>query len=212
MTNADQIDQLDKHCAISKSPIRIGAKSPYFPIYAPMGQDPFKFLNKRWVDAHQTDLELRSGLLGFGGVTTLIPELDEDLNHILRRGQLWGPTNKIMKGAQSQCHMNSALCWETNQDKLFLATGYALSDDGLWRPHTWCIFPKPRTVHVVETTLKRELYFGFVLTLDETLVFGANNTDMGIYAEDTTAMRYQFECEKSKTAESGKNAMARRKP
>jgi len=42
-------------------------------------------------------------------------------------------------------------------------TGWALSNDGIWRQHTWLLKGKA----IVETTSPREKYYGFVLTDEE---------------------------------------------
>jgi len=62
----------------------------------------------------------------------------------------------------SRCHANSGFLWDANRDKLELCTGYALSEDGLWRQHSWCWWPAQRKV--VETTERRKAYVGFVMT------------------------------------------------
>ena len=54
--------------------------------------------------------------------------------------------------------------------------GYALSEDGLWRCHSWVVQPMARTVRVWETTVKRVAYFGVVLTSEECEDFVENNT------------------------------------
>lgn len=59
----------------------------------------------------------------------------------------------------------SLLCWEANKMILDICTGYALSKDGIWRQHSWCQLKK--TKQVVETTIKRIEYYGFVLSSDE---------------------------------------------
>ena len=46
-------------------------------------------------------------------------------------------------------------------------TGYALSDDGLWRQHSWLIAKPGRRWTVIETTCRRLLYYGVVLTEEE---------------------------------------------
>ena len=53
---------------------------------------------------------------------------------------------------------------------------YALSEDGLWRCHSWVVQPMARTVRVWETTVKRVAYFGVVLTSEECKDFVENNT------------------------------------
>lgn len=121
-------------------------------------------------------LELRDKLLSFGGQEACLPVYEEDLVKILDRGQLWvGDRITMMRGRPSQCHMNSAYCWDANKDKAALCTGYALSSDGLWRQHSWCIHLKPRKNRVVETTVERIAYFGFVMTEQEATEFYFDN-------------------------------------
>ncbi len=106
-------------------------------------------------------------LLQFGGID-VVREYDEDLAKILEHGQLWyGDRIKLMKGQPSKCHENAAACWEANQGRSVLCTGYALSDDGLWHQHSWLIHVKPRRNRVIETTEKRIAYFGFCMAPDE---------------------------------------------
>lgn len=62
-----------------------------------------------------------------------------------------------------------------NQGRCSIATGYALSEDGLWRSHSWVIQPMKRTVRVWETTVKRVAYFGVVLTDEECEQFWYDN-------------------------------------
>ena len=113
-------------------------------------------------------LELRDKLLTFGGQETCVPCYDEDLVKILDRGQLWlGDRITMMKGLPSQCHLNSTRLWYANKDKVALCTGYALSEDGGWRQHSWCIHIKPRKNRVAETTVERIAYFGFAMTPEE---------------------------------------------
>lgn len=104
-------------------------------------------------------------LLTFGGAEACVPSIDLDTKLIMEHGQLWLDDGlKIFSGTTSQCHANSATLWDLNKDTLLLATGYALSyDDGLWRQHSWCIKPTPSGGRVIETTLPRVAYFGFVM-------------------------------------------------
>ena len=121
-------------------------------------------------------LELRKKLLSFGGQEVCTPMFEYDLENILDRGQLWfGDRIKMMKGQPSQCHRNSCNLWENNKDKTVLCTGYALSEDGLWRCHSWLVWLKPRKNYVVETTVKRKAYFGFVMTEEEANQFCEEN-------------------------------------
>jgi hypothetical protein len=62
----------------------------------------------------------------------------------------------------SRCHGNVAHLWDcrTKSSRLKgIATGYGLSDDGMWRPHSWGL----TATHIVETTEGRLRYFGIRL-------------------------------------------------
>ena len=117
-------------------------------------------------------------LLEFGGNEACMAYTEEDIDLIMSNGQFWyGDRSILMKGQSCQCHSNSAGIWEANykQREIAIATGYALSDDGIWRQHTWLVQRKPRSVLIVETTEKRIAYFGYVMTEDEALDFCYRN-------------------------------------
>lgn len=121
-------------------------------------------------------LKLRDLLLSFGGSQVCMPGYDEDVKRIIERGQLWyGDRIHMMKGQPSQCHRNSSCCWEANQDKSVLCTGYALSEDGMWRCHSWLVELRPRCNRIVETTVPRVAYFGFGMTTEEAWDFYYDN-------------------------------------
>lgn len=120
--------------------------------------------------------DLKEKLLEFAGESACLPAYEEDLDNILKYGQFWiGNNIKMIKGFPSQCHYNSCLCWEANKDKTRICTGYALSDDGMWRQHSWLIWMKPRSNQIVETTTKRIAYFGFVMTKEQCEKFEEDN-------------------------------------
>lgn len=60
---------------------------------------------------------------------------------------------------EHDCHRNVANLWR-HQRCDAIGTGYALSDDGLWREHSWAV----RSGQIVETTVPRLTYFGIVMT------------------------------------------------
>lgn len=108
--------------------------------------------------------ELRSKLLSFGGEEACLPSFEEDLIKILERGQLWyGDRTTFKKGRPSRCHQNSSILWHKNRREYALCTGYALSEDGCWRQHSWLVWLKPRKNRIIETTVGRIAYFGFVM-------------------------------------------------
>lgn len=134
-------------------------------------------------------LKLRDRLIEIGGEECCLPFGDEDIDKILEKGELLipEPINNEQKkywveyyemiGAPSQCHRNSAALYEINKDntklehKVRICTGYAITDDGMWRQHTWLVYIDEtndnEVITVIETTLKRVAYYGVVLTEEQ---------------------------------------------
>ena len=125
--------------------------------------------------------ELHNVLLSIGGYETCFPLIEEDMPALLDRGRYYPGRSKLMKGQDCKCHANACGIWLANKDDkdVSIATGYALSADGLWRQHSWVIHRyRTRTqnrVRLVETTVKRIAYFGFELTEEESEAFCYNN-------------------------------------
>ena len=115
---------------------------------------------------------LKKLLLDIGGWAAIIPHVEHDLEKILERGRRFPGKSKTMKGRPSQCHSNSAACWDENKELCKICTGYALSRDGVWRQHSWV---QTNNGVVVETTEKRVQYFGYVMTEDECEQFLEDN-------------------------------------
>ena len=117
---------------------------------------------------------LRARLLAFGGNQVCLAYFEPDLKKIMERGQLWYGDIAIKKaGKRNQCHLNSALYWLEQHEKqnLAIATGYALSEDGLWRQHSWCVRHSKSALRIIESTCKRIAYYGFVLSDCEAFAF-----------------------------------------
>lgn len=130
-----------------------------------------------------TDLEpLKHLLLDIGGWAVVLPAIEPDVQHILRRGRRFPGRSISIPGQPSQCHLNSGCLWElsknrqlTPHENVKICTGYALSKDGVWRQHTWCAFERHNKLKVVETTVKRVQYFGYVLSDEEAEKFVYDN-------------------------------------
>ena len=119
-------------------------------------------------------------LLSMGGEYVVLAFNERDYVNILHRGFLQDGKYPIMKlGTPCHCHSNSAALWDINRNFLRIVTGYALSKDQLWRQHSWCvnILETMGNGHarIVETTVKRILYFGYMLTETESEEFFAQN-------------------------------------
>jgi hypothetical protein len=115
--------------------------------------------------------KLTKMLLAIGGSRVDMPSIEEDLKQLVERGRSSSIKNiEFMKGRPSQCHENASLLWDANREICRIVTGYALAE-GVWNQHSWC----ERGEVIVETTVRREAYFGSVLTPEECDEFYFNN-------------------------------------
>ena len=113
--------------------------------------------------------QLRRKLLSIGG-EEIVPREELDLSKIIKRGKLFKNKAILTKLRAISCHTNAAELYAAKNYKI--ATGWALSDDGLWRQHSWCIDGKE---NIVETTKRRRKYFGVVLMQKEAKKFYHEN-------------------------------------
>jgi hypothetical protein len=113
---------------------------------------------------------LQDKLLSLGGDwVALEPECDfEDL---MQKGQLFKGKVILKPMAPCNCHSNCAQLWDKHPKTYKIATGWALSDDGIWRQHTWLL--KGKTI--IETTLSRVMYYGIVFGDKESNLFWLAN-------------------------------------
>lgn len=131
-------------------------------------------LNESELKAVAANRELIKMILAFGGEEVCMPIFEEDYQRIKDRGIfLYGNKAEFVKGNPSQCHANSAEIWYENQERFGLMTGYALSSDGMWRQHSWCVIIDNGIV--LESTEPRVGYFGFLMTNEEAETFYWNN-------------------------------------
>jgi hypothetical protein len=77
-----------------------------------------------------------------------------------------GASVHLSNGKQSDCHQNAVALWRAGECDA-IGTGYALSNDGLWREHSWGI----RDGKPVETTVPRLKYYGIAMTGDRATWF-----------------------------------------
>ena len=138
-----------------------------------------RILNRRFRNAvrKQPELkQLKKLLLGLGGDFLVAPprQPDQDIPDLLKEGFLfYGPiTLREMKCGS--CHQNVASVWIKKRSEIVgIATGYALSDDGLWRQHSWGITRDG----IFETTKTRLKYFGIRLQGQKAEFFAFSNLD-----------------------------------
>lgn len=104
---------------------------------------------------------LKNRLLAIGG-EMIVPREDIDLDRILETGALFDYLKIIfVEGSKSECHLNAQVYADLRPNAK-LATGWALTEDGLWRQHSWCWIPDRRVI--IETTELRTKYFGVLLS------------------------------------------------
>ena len=88
-----------------------------------------------------------------------------DVERLFRDGIVRDGKDFILRGKKgSSCHENSERL-ALADDNIDIYTGLALSDDGMWRVHTWVYDNKKGKF--IETTVKREKYFGYKLNEGE---------------------------------------------
>lgn len=124
------------------------------------------------------NIEIRDFLLSIdGSEVCLQTTIDESMLRFQFYKQIWfnnGTNINLEKMEECQCHSNSLKIWRTNyniygEDSLYyLCTGYALSEDGIWRRHSWLIDKSNK--HIIETTREREIYCGYAMTHEMTKI------------------------------------------
>jgi len=95
-----------------------------------------------------------------------------DLRALLTHGAIMPATGvEVQPGAPNACHWNSAQLWQQLRATTWIATGFALSvEEGVWRRHSWLVH---NDGHILETTTKRDRYYGFILPVAQAEQFAA---------------------------------------
>jgi hypothetical protein len=133
-------------------------------------------LSRIATDTHAGDLpadydKLRDHLLAIGGVRLGVLPTDQDFS-VLQRGKSFdAAAAKLRRMERSRCHSNAASLWCQSRKRIRIASGYALSEDGIWRRHSW----GSDSGRVIETTVERVAYFGYELDDSESLPFALGN-------------------------------------
>jgi hypothetical protein len=111
-------------------------------------------------------LTLRAKLLGIGGAEIVALPLTMGIDPFVPLLEMWGQVMErpitYRRMEPSQCHLNVAWLWSERKKGsrlIGVGTGYALSDDGLWRGHSWGLNKRG----IIETTVSRVKYFGLPL-------------------------------------------------
>jgi hypothetical protein len=143
-----------------------------------MDAERLAMLLARYADpAYGATRPLREHVLSLGGLACLTPAQDGHAEALIARGTFrLGTGAYLMLGGVSQCHANSAALWIGAPERFQIVTGYALSEDGLWRQHSWALERLARGGdRIVETTERRLAYFGVGLSEAESDDFALDN-------------------------------------
>ena|SRR5258708_19081807 len=122
-------------------------------------------------------LDLRKKLLDIGGeeIVALPPEsgLDPFVPILAELGEVMPYAVKFRQMEASRCHYNVERL--IREKKLgAMGTGYCLSDDGLWRNHSWGLKQTRNRLVIIETTVPREIYFGVPVPRETLVACGVN--------------------------------------
>lgn len=120
-------------------------------------------------------ISLERKFCSFGG-ELLCYDFDEYSDLVLEYGQLWyGETLYHEPMEMGQCHSNTIKVNDETPE-CPIVVGYALDKSGYWFTHTWSLMQEPEynRTYVLETTNPSELYFGVVLTKEQTKYFKEN--------------------------------------
>ena len=135
--------------------------------------------------------ELKRRLLSMGGWAVVLREQEPDLDAILARGVLLNGDDAVQDGADvSQCHLSAGMQHLRNPKGRAIMTGYALSEDGMWRQHSW-IYDRDDDA-VVETTEARVGYFGVLLDDLEAIAFCTRNVPYSPEARELVSAHPAF--------------------
>jgi hypothetical protein len=100
--------------------------------------------------------ELHDRLVELGGWAACVRDLSLAPVLLAEGTDVSGEGAEMRLGRARECHQNSAAL--VRQDPTLVCHyGYALSDDGMWREHSWCVKPDGG---IIETTVERVAYFG----------------------------------------------------
>lgn len=100
---------------------------------------------------------LKHLLLGFGGVAVILPGVIDNYDKLVQDGEFRNDEAKKVGGIGGKCHTNSEKL-ASSQPHYKHMYGFALSDDEVWREHSWVWNTKAD--EILETTESRIGYFG----------------------------------------------------
>mgnify|MGYP000406868450 CR=1 FL=1 len=123
-------------------------------------KDKIEFLTSRpwFTNSHKNLNEILNELAPDTHIVA-VPFEHIEINNVTNKCELFDTRIhdiKLIKMENSRCHDNCEILFNScNSNKLY--SGYALSQDGLWRFHSWCV---DKNNCILETTQERLIYYG----------------------------------------------------
>ena len=82
----------------------------------------------------------------------------------------------ILPGVRNSCHKNVAFYFVSTPNDFRIASGFALTIDGMWQSHSWLV---DSAGLIIETTVPRVSYYGSVLDKKGSYAFARNEGMVG---------------------------------
>jgi hypothetical protein len=119
---------------------------------------------KTWAEENQGAIEsVQNKLLSYGG-TKVSPQPQPNIGILAKCGMLVKPLPvTLRKGRPNACYENVMEMWNARGPTSTLVCrglGYALSEDGMWRPHHWGFSFTKGEYKMIETTVPWLMYWG----------------------------------------------------
>ncbi len=126
----------------------------------PSSEDKEWLISKPYWSKHHTEINQYLQQHVPNTHVVAMPDGFKYYENFIQKSDFYYPTNvKFIKMKQSNCHDNCEELLQENKIK-FCVFGYALSEDGLFRVHSWGL---DNYETIIETTEPRLLYFGYIL-------------------------------------------------
>jgi hypothetical protein len=125
--------------------------------------------------------DLASLLFQHGGNRAYIPFEEVPLCEAYATlGQLILPKKvKMKRGEERRCHLNSLVQSTMSLGKLSFVTGFGLIEKtGMWHAHSWLT---TKSGQIIETTVKRDMYFGVPFDVPDMLPFYKMLLEAGVW-------------------------------
>lgn len=131
-----------------------------------------QFLADRW-KYYPKEQPLFRRLEALVSTSLAVPRDEPDLDAIMDHGQFVDAPIVLFPMRASGCHENTSCLYSCAPDRVQLQTGWALSEDGLWRQHSWGY--DTLTHRIIETVSPRVTYYGITFPPDQAAHFADQN-------------------------------------